>query len=150
MIERLVLPPWLRLGLILPLLVLNLWVLRQLLLPLAPFPALFIGAALIAFLLDIPTRWLHGRGLPRGLAVLLVVGLGLGLPPGLSSARADVVFQNCVPVAGGGITCDTRPEGNTLMNDEAARYGLLDQASPGWDEFEPYQGYDDMFGGNET
>jgi hypothetical protein len=53
-------------------------------------------------------------------------------------------------VAGGGITCDTRPEGNTLMNDEAARFGLFDQASPGWDEFEPYQGYDDMFGGNET
>jgi len=25
-----------------------------------------------------------------------------------------------------------------------------DQASPGWDEFEPYQGYDDMFSGNET
>ena len=79
MLERLVLPPWLKAGLALPLLVLNLWVLRQLLLPLAPFPALFIGAALIAFLLDIPTRWLHGRGLPRGLAVLLVVGLGLGL-----------------------------------------------------------------------
>lgn len=79
MIDRLVLPPWLRLGLLLPLLVLNLWVLRQLLLPLAPFPALFLAAALIAFLLDLPTRWLHGRGLPRGLAVLLVVGLGLGL-----------------------------------------------------------------------
>ena len=55
MIERLVLPPWLRLGLILPLLVLNLWVLRQLLAPLAPFPALFLTAALLAFLLDIPT-----------------------------------------------------------------------------------------------
>jgi hypothetical protein len=89
--------------------------------------------------------------LPRSLALsIALVGLGLGLPPGLSPARADVVFQNCVPVAGGGITCDTRPEGNTLMNDEAARYGLFDQASPGWDEFEPYQGYDDMFGGNET
>ena len=87
--------------------------------------------------------------LPRSLALsIALVGLGLGLPPG--PARADVVFQNCVPVAGGGITCDTRPEGNTLMNDEAARYGLFDQASPGWDEFEPYQGYDDMFGGNET
>ena len=87
--------------------------------------------------------------LPRSLALsIALVGLGLGLPPG--PARADVVFQNCVPVAGGGITCDTRPEGNTLMNDEAARYGLSDQASPGWDEFEPYQGYDDMFGGNET
>ena len=89
--------------------------------------------------------WL-GRGLALGL-----VGLGLlGPTPGLKPVRADVVFQNCVPVAGGGITCDTRPEGNTRMNDEAARYGLLDQASPGWDEFEPYQGYDDMFGGNET
>jgi predicted PurR-regulated permease PerM len=79
MLERLVLPLWLRLSLALPLLVLNLWVLRQLLVPLAPFPALFLGAALIAFLLDLPTRWLHARGLPRALAVLAVVGLGLGL-----------------------------------------------------------------------
>jgi predicted PurR-regulated permease PerM len=79
MLERLVLPLWLRLSLALPLLTLNLWVLRQLLLPLAPFPALFLAAALIAFLLDLPTRWLSERGIPRPLAVLLVVGLGLGL-----------------------------------------------------------------------
>ena len=78
MLERLVLPPWLKAGLVLPLLVLNLWVLRQLLLPLAPFPALFVAAALIAFLLDLPSRWLVGRGLPRPLAVLGVVGLSLG------------------------------------------------------------------------
>ncbi len=78
MLERLVLPPWLRLGLALPLLVLNLWVLRQLLLPLAPFPALFLAAALIAFLLDIPTRWLTGQGAPRPLALLLVLGLASG------------------------------------------------------------------------
>lgn len=89
----------------------------------------------------------HGRGLALGIAL---VGLALGLTPAPTPVRADVVFQNCVPVAGGGVTCDTRPEGNTLMNDEAARYGLFDQASPGWDEYEPYQGYDDMFGGNET
>ena len=56
--ERLVLPLWLRLSRALPLLALNLWVLRQLLLPLAPFPALFVAAALIAFLLDLPSRWL--------------------------------------------------------------------------------------------
>ena len=68
-----------RLGLALPLLVLNLFVLRQLLVPLAPFPALFLAAALIAFLLDIPSRWLTGRGLPRLLALLVVLGLGLGL-----------------------------------------------------------------------
>ncbi|MEY4430839.1 MAG: hypothetical protein RLZZ533_775, partial [Cyanobacteriota bacterium] len=79
MLERLVLPLWLRLSLALPLLCLNLWVLRQLLLPLAPFPALFVAAALIAFLLDLPTRWLVRRGLPRQLAVLAVVGLGLAL-----------------------------------------------------------------------
>ena len=79
MLERLVLPLGLRLSLALPLLALNLWVLRQLLLPLAPFPALFLGAALIAFLLDLPTRWLVERRLPRPLAVLLVVGAGLGL-----------------------------------------------------------------------
>jgi predicted PurR-regulated permease PerM len=79
MLERLVLPLWLRLSLALPLLTLNLWMLRQLLLPLAPFPALFVAAALIAFLLDLPTRWLVRRGLPRQLAVLGVVGLGLAL-----------------------------------------------------------------------
>jgi len=78
MLERLVLPPWLRFSLALPLLVLNLWVLRQLLLPLAPFPALFLTAALIAFLLDIPSRWLVERGLPRPLALVLVLGLGFG------------------------------------------------------------------------
>ncbi|SBO44889.1 AI-2E family transporter [Cyanobium sp. NIES-981] len=79
MLERLVLPPMLKAGLALPLLVLNLWVLRQLLLPLAPFPALFTAAALIAFLLDIPSRWLRQRGLPRPLAMVLVLGVALGL-----------------------------------------------------------------------
>ncbi|MCU0529049.1 MAG: AI-2E family transporter [Cyanobium sp. Prado107] len=79
MLERLELPPWLKAGLALPLLVLNLWVLRQLLLPLAPFPALFVTAALIAFLLDIPSRWLRRLGLPRPLATALVLGVALGL-----------------------------------------------------------------------
>ncbi len=78
MLERLVLPPWLRFSVALPLLVLNLWVLRQLLVPLAPFPALFLTAALLAFLLDIPSRWLIRRGLPRALALLLVLGMSFG------------------------------------------------------------------------
>ncbi len=73
------LPVWVRLGLSLPLLVLNMFVLRQVLVPLAPFPSLFLGAALIAFLLDIPSRWLTQRGMPRVLALLLVLGLGLAL-----------------------------------------------------------------------
>ena len=68
-------PFWLRWALALPLVTLNLYVCRQLLLPLAPFPALFLTAALIAFLLDIPTRWLMRSGLPRWLAILLVTVL---------------------------------------------------------------------------
>ena len=73
------LPRWLRLSLILPLLGLNLFVLRQVLLRLAPFPALFISAALIAFLLDIPRRWLQHRGVPRPLTMVLVLGLTVGV-----------------------------------------------------------------------
>ena len=57
---------------------LNLWVVRQLLLPLAPFPALFLAAALLAFLLDLPSRWLVDQGLPRPLALLLVLGVAFG------------------------------------------------------------------------
>ena len=65
-------PAWMRWGLALPLLTLNLFVLRQLLVPLAPFPGLFLTAALIAFLLNIPSRWLRERGLPGWLAITLV------------------------------------------------------------------------------
>ena len=68
-------PRWLRLSLVLPVLGVNLFVLRQVMLRLAPFPALFLAAALIAFLLDIPGRWLQQRGLPRPLSLLLVLGL---------------------------------------------------------------------------
>ena len=68
----------------------------------------------------------------------------------LVSAQAGVVFDDCQPTPDGGVTCNTRPTGNTLLDDEAARYGLFNEASPGWAEYDPYQGYDDMLGGNET
>ena len=71
--------------------------------------------------------------------------LALGVFAG--SARAGVIFDDCVTAADGSISCDTRPTGNTLDNDEAARYGLFDQASPGWAEYSPYEGYNQMLGG---
>jgi hypothetical protein len=80
----------------------------------------------------------------RWLAAVLAP-IALALP-----ATAGVIFENCQTATDGSISCDTRPTGNTLMDDEAARYGLFDQASPGWAEFDPYEGYDDMFGGNWT
>ena len=72
-------PVWMRWGLALPLLTLNLFVLRQLLVPLAPFPGLFLTAALIAFLLSIPSRWLRARGLPDWLAISLVFLVAVGI-----------------------------------------------------------------------
>lgn len=84
-------------------------------------------------------RWL--------VAALLLAGLSALAP---AAARAGVEFENCQPTADGGVSCDTRPTGNTLDDDEAARYGLFNEASPGWSEFDPYEGYDDMFGGNWT
>ena len=97
------------------------------------------------------TRRCAGRRAAPDIALLVLSAalVGAALTAGLP-ARAGVEFDNCQPTPDGGVTCDTRPTGNTLANDEDARYGLLDEASPGWAEFDPYEGYDDMFGGNWT
>ncbi len=76
--------------------------------------------------------------------VLLTILLLLLAGPG--AARAGIQFENCVNSPDGSITCDTVPTGNTYMNDKDAQYGLLQNASPGWSEFDPYAGYDDEFG----
>ena len=68
----------------------------------------------------------------------------------VSAVRAQVRFDDCQPVAGGGITCNTVPYGNTRADMIDGEFGLMDQASPGWAEYNPYEGYDDMLGGNQT
>ena len=72
-------PSWLRIGLFLPVLGINVFVLKRVLVQFAPFPGLFLTAALIAFLLDLPCRWLIARGVQRGLAIAAVVLLTIGL-----------------------------------------------------------------------
>lgn len=84
--------------------------------------------------------WLNprvSRLAPRGGLLSLAAALALTGP-----VRADVRFENCQPTPDGGVTCDTVPEGDTLLDDEAARFGLFDEASPGWSEYSPY-GWDD-------
>ncbi|MFM7267307.1 MAG: hypothetical protein ACKOZT_01795 [Cyanobium sp.] len=81
----------------------------------------------------------------RGSRPLLLALLVSGLP-----ALAGVRFENCQSAPDGSISCDTVPTGNTLMRDVDARFGLLDNASPGWAEFDPYAGFEDDFGGNQT
>ncbi|MEB3352973.1 MAG: lactate dehydrogenase [Cyanobacteriota bacterium] len=81
-----------------------------------------------------------GPGLGRLLAITVLCS---------QPALAGVQFVNCSRGTDGSISCDTVPTGNTLMNDVDARYGLLQQASPGWNEFDPYAGYNEDFGGND-
>jgi len=88
---------------------------------------------------------IHGRRL--GAAVAAALALVFAPALGAASARAGVVFDNCVSDPDGGISCDTSPTGNTRLDDEDARYGLFDQASPGWAEYNPYEGDDQMLGG---
>ena len=72
-------PTWLRLGLVLPLVGLNAFVLKRVLVQFAPFPGLFLTAALIAFLLDLPCRWLMARGFARTSSITLVMLVTVGL-----------------------------------------------------------------------
>jgi hypothetical protein len=60
--------------------------------------------------------------------------------------RAGVRFENCVRGPAGSLTCDTVPTGDTYLNDKDAQFGLFQNASPGWNEFNPFQGYDEDFG----
>ena len=100
-------PAWLRLGLVLPLLGVNAFVLKRVLVQFAPFPGLFLTAALIAFLLDLPCRWLMGRGLSRISAVSLVMLLTVGL---LGLAAVELLWQDGVEaIAPTLVTCGMCP-----------------------------------------
>jgi hypothetical protein len=83
----------------------------------------------------------------RRAVAVAVAAIGAALTLTVASAKAGVLFENCVTGPDGAISCDTRPTGNTRLDDEAARYGLFDQASPGWAEYNPYEGDDQMLGG---
>lgn len=94
-----------------------------------------------------PRAWLTAAHRPVVLAasVLAAVTIASLLTP----AGAGIRFENCVQGSDGSISCDTVPTGNTYLDDKDAQYGLLQQASPGWSEFNPYAGYDEDFGGGE-
>lgn len=62
--------------------------------------------------------------------------------------RAQVVYGDCQPVAGGGVTCDAIDLGDTQLNSDAARGGLPEQSNSSWAEFDPYDGFSDKLGNN--
>ncbi len=91
--------------------------------------------------------WQAARALLSPGFVVVALMLPLLTP---RAVEAQVRFDDCQPVAGGGISCNTVPYGNTRTQMIDGEYGLLDQASPGWAEYDPYEGYEDMLGGNQT
>ncbi|MBD2089895.1 AI-2E family transporter [Microcoleus sp. FACHB-1515] len=82
MLETLkVLPDWLKVWIVFPFAFLNGWLLLQLFDYLQPFLNTLIAAAISAFLLNLPARFLQKQGVARGVSiaiVLLVALLGVG------------------------------------------------------------------------
>lgn len=68
---------WLKTRLALPLLVLNGWVLLQLMNYFEPLFTVFILSAVLAYVLNYPVQFLSERGIKRGYAVLIVLVISL-------------------------------------------------------------------------
>jgi predicted PurR-regulated permease PerM len=87
------LPRQLSIGLIFPILFLNGWLLLLLVQMLQPLPSILITATLIAFLLDYPIRFLHERGVNRGIAMGVVVLLFLMILVTLGLFLVPIILQ---------------------------------------------------------
>ena len=80
MIDRISkLPKWLTLGLVVPLLVLNGWLLILAFEYFESLITIFITATLLSFILDYPVRFIAERNIPRAIAILIVLLLGIML-----------------------------------------------------------------------
>lgn len=87
------LPRQFSIGLIFPIICLNLWLLLLLAKQLQPLVSILITATLIAFLLDYPIRFLKERGVHRGIAVALVLLLFLVILSTLGLFIGPIILQ---------------------------------------------------------
>ncbi|MGB5631563.1 MAG: AI-2E family transporter [Waterburya sp.] len=71
------LPKWLTIGLVIPLLVLNGWLLIQVFEYFQSLVTIFITAILLSFILDNPVRFIEQHKIPRAIAILLVLLIGI-------------------------------------------------------------------------
>ena len=71
------LPKWLTVGLVVPLLVLNGWLLILVCEYFESIVTIFLTATLLSFILDYPVRYIEQRGLPRSIAILTVLLIGI-------------------------------------------------------------------------
>ncbi len=71
------LPKWLTIGLVLPLLVLNGWLLLLVFEYFHSLITIFATATLLSFILDYPVRFIEKRGIKRAIAILIVLLTGI-------------------------------------------------------------------------
>ena len=71
------LPKWLTIGLVLPLLVLNGWLLILVFEYFQSLITIFATATLLSFILDYPVRFLEQKGVKRAIAILIVLLIGI-------------------------------------------------------------------------
>ena len=78
MIDRIIkLPKWLTIGLVVPLLVLNGWLIILAFEYFESLITILITATLLSFILDYPVRFIEQRKIPRAIAILLVLLIGI-------------------------------------------------------------------------
>ena len=78
MIDRIAkLPKWLTISLVVPLLVLNGWLLIQVFEYFQSLVTIFITATLLSFILDYPVRFIERHKIPRAIAILAVLLIGI-------------------------------------------------------------------------
>lgn len=92
---------WLKIGLLLPLVALNGWVLIQIFQYLEPLMTIFIAAAVLAFILNYPVEFLQKHNIKRSYAVAMILfitligllTLGITLLPALLEQIAGIIDQ---------------------------------------------------------
>jgi predicted PurR-regulated permease PerM len=87
------LPQWLKISLAFPLVFLNFWLIGLLYHSLQPISSIVIAACLVTFLLDYPISFLERRGLPRALAIGLVLVVAIALVGAIGFGLLPIVFQ---------------------------------------------------------
>lgn len=87
------LPRWLSIGLAFPIVILNGWLLIQVVNYFQPLISVFVAAALLAFVLNYPINFLQRRGLKRGLAIGIALLLTLVVLAGVGITLVPLILQ---------------------------------------------------------
>ncbi|MBD2296146.1 AI-2E family transporter [Anabaena sphaerica FACHB-251] len=87
------LPRWLSVGLAFPIIILNGWLLIQVVQYFQPLVSVVSVAILLSFVLDYPIKFFHKRGVPRNLAIVGVLLLAVIILGAVGVILVPLIFQ---------------------------------------------------------